>query len=271
MPNRPLLACLALACLSASCSGLKPIDPNPSRPRRVAEAAAEPASAAVVPTPVAPAEPTPAEPAPLAAPVPTPAAAPVPTPAAEPAPTPAAAPETPAPVVTPTPEPEPPAPAPARRRSSRFISDANIVAMVMASNYTDISYARLVPARSGREDVRKFAQRMLTDHGGVNTMVAELLGTLDLAAKDNDESLDMRDESAAKRDMMRELSGYAFDSTYIENEVSYHRQFLASIDEVMLPRARNDQLKNLLTGVRPAVAAHLAHAEQVRADVLAKK
>lgn len=158
-----------------------------------------------------------------------------------------------------------------RPTSRGRITDANIAAMVLASNNTDISYARLVPSRSGRDDVRKFAQRMLTDHVGVNAMVNELLTAQDLAAEDNVESLDRRDESAEKRDMMRELSGYAFDSTYIENEVSYHRQFLVSIDEVMLPRARNEQLKNLLTSVRPAVAAHLAHAEQVRADVLAKK
>jgi putative membrane protein len=169
--------------------------------------------------------------------------------------------EAPAPSVEPT----------APRRSSRSFSDGNIAAMLMASNNTDISYARLVPSRAARDDVKRFAQRMLTDHVGVNTMVNELLAALDLAAQDNVESLDMRDESADKRDIMRELSGYAFDSTYIENEVSYHRKFLLSIDAVMLPRARNEQLRNLLTSVRPAVAAHLAHAEQVRADVLAKK
>jgi putative membrane protein len=70
---------------------------------------------------------------------------------------------------------------------------------------------------------------------------------------------------------MRELAGYAFDSTYIENEVAYHRKFLASIDNTMIPRARASELRVLLTTVRPAVAAHLAHAEQVRANVISKK
>jgi putative membrane protein len=70
---------------------------------------------------------------------------------------------------------------------------------------------------------------------------------------------------------MRELSGYQFDSTYIENEVAYHRKFLTALDNVMLPGARNAELKALLTAIRPAVASHLAHAEQVRADVLAKR
>src|SRR5688572_28859656 len=103
-------------------------------------------------------------------------------------PTPEATPETAA--VTPFPDPaapapEPSAPARAPARSSGSISDANIVAMVMVSNNADISYARLVPSRSGRDDVRKFAQRMLTDHVGVNAMLTELMTALDLGAKDN--------------------------------------------------------------------------------------
>jgi putative membrane protein len=151
------------------------------------------------------------------------------------------------------------------------LRDANIAAMVLASNNTDISYARLVPSRSQRDDVKQFAERMLTDHLGVNALVTALLDKLDLAPQDNLASLDMRDESASKRDIMRELSGYAFDSTYITNEVSYHQRFLASIDNVMLPAARNDEVKSLLSTVRPAVAAHLAHAEQVWANVMAKR
>jgi putative membrane protein len=151
------------------------------------------------------------------------------------------------------------------------VTDANIAAMVLASNNTDISYARLVPSRGERADVKEFARRMLTDHVGVNALVTDLLTKLDLAPEDNVASLDLRDESADKRDMMRDLSGYAFDSTYIENEVAYHRRFLASLDDVMLPRARDGQLRALLGSVRPAVAAHLAHAEQVRANVVSKK
>ena len=143
--------------------------------------------------------------------------------------------------------------------------------MMLASNNTDISYARLVPSRAERADVKEFAQRMLTDHASVNSLLNQVLAKIDLTPEDNVTSLDLRDESSEKRDLMRDLSGYAFDSTYIENEVSYHRKFLASIDNVMGPRARASELKLLMTQVRPAVAAHLAHAEQVRANVLAKK
>jgi putative membrane protein len=151
------------------------------------------------------------------------------------------------------------------------LGDANIAAMLLAQNNTDISYARLVPSRAQRDDVRQFAQRMLTDHLGVNALLTETLAKIGLAPEDNLASLDMRDESAARRDAMRDLTGFAFDSAYITNEVSYHQRFLASLDQLMLPRVRNDELESLLSSVRPAVAAHLAHAEQVWANVMARR
>lgn len=180
-----------------------------------------------------------------------------------------AGPPSPAPAAMPASEPA--RQTPVRTQSIGRVSDANVAAMVLASNNTDISYARLVPSRAERTDIKEFAARMLTDHTGINVMLNELLTKLDLTAEDNTFSLDLRDESAEKRDLMRDLAGYAFDSTYIENEVAYHRKFLDSIDNILVPRARNSQLKSLLTNVRPAVAAHLAHAEQVRANVLSKK
>jgi putative membrane protein len=173
---------------------------------------------------------------------------------------------------SPAPEPSaaaaPAAPAAIRQGD---VNDANIAAMVLALNNTDISYARLAPTRAQRDDVKQYAERMITDHTGVNGLITDLFRKLDLAAEDNSMSLDLRDESANKRDILRELSGFAFDSTYIENEVAYHQKFLTSLDNVMMPSVRNGELRNLLVAIRPAVAAHLAHAEQTRANVLAKK
>jgi putative membrane protein len=166
---------------------------------------------------------------------------------------------------------EAPPPPLERRRDVGTVSDATIAAMLLASNNTDISYARLVPSRAERKDIKDFAARMLTDHAGVNAMLNELLAKLDLTPEDNNASLDMRDVSAANRDKMRDLNGYAFDSTYIENEITYHRRFLSDLDDIMIRKSRDRDLGNLLNAVRPAVAAHLAHAEQIRANVLLRK
>jgi putative membrane protein len=143
-------------------------------------------------------------------------------------------------------------------------SDANIAAIVLAANNTDISYAKLVPARAASPAIKDFALRMLTDHNAVNASLNDLLNRIDLTPEENTTSLDFRDESTTKRDLMRELEGRAFDSTYIANEVTYHTKLLASLDNVLIPNADNPQLKSVLTQIRPAVAAHLAHAQRVQ-------
>jgi putative membrane protein len=150
------------------------------------------------------------------------------------------------------------------------LSDANIAAILLAANNTDISYARLAPSRAQSAAVKAFAERMLADHTGVNQMVTDLLTKIDLDPVDDKISLDFRDESANKRDILRDLDGRAFDSTYIRNEIDYHVKLLGSIDTVLLPSARNAQLKQLITNVRPAVAAHLAHARQVQGSLATK-
>lgn len=144
-------------------------------------------------------------------------------------------------------------------------TDANIAAILLAANNTDISYARLAPSRAQNQQVKDFAQQMLTDHTAVNQAVMDLLNRINLNPQDNTTSLDFRDESATKRDILRELDGRAFDTTYMANEVSYHTKLLAEIDNVLLPDARDARLKQTISSIRPAVASHLSHAQRVRA------
>src|SRR5512140_3520547 len=146
-------------------------------------------------------------------------------------------------------------------------TDGNVAAMFLAANNTDISYAQvaLTPGHASTAPVQAFATRMLNDHGGLNQATTDLLARTNIVVEDNIPSLDLRDESAAKRDTLRELSGAKFDSAYMANEVRYHTKLLAILDSVLIPAARNPDLKSLLTGVRPAVAAHLEHAQRVQA------
>jgi len=152
-------------------------------------------------------------------------------------------------------------------RAMRGPTDANIAAILLAANNTDISYARLAPSRAQSAEVKQFAERMLVDHTGVNRLVNDVITRIGLTPEDNTTSLDFRDESSAKRDILRELEGRAFDTTYIANEISYHTKLLAAIDNVLLPSVRSADLRQVLTSVRPAVAAHLTHAQQVRASL----
>ena len=88
---------------------------------------------------------------------------------------------------------------------------------------TSVTRASPRPVRRIRQ-VKDFAQAMLTDHTAVNQTVMDLLNAINLQPEDNVTSLDFRDESANKRDILRELDGRAFDTTYMANEVSVPHQ-----------------------------------------------
>lgn len=151
------------------------------------------------------------------------------------------------------------------------LDDGNIVAIVLAANNTDLSYARLVPGRASSAEVKAFAARMTADHTLMNARAADIALRNGISAEDDGISLVFRDQSAARRDVLRELTGARFDSTYVENEIRYHTELLAALDGVLIPRARNAALKQFVVTLRPAVSAHLAHAEQVRATLAARK
>ncbi|MBX7119164.1 MAG: DUF4142 domain-containing protein [Gemmatimonadaceae bacterium] len=145
------------------------------------------------------------------------------------------------------------------------LSDANIAAIVVAANNADISYAEQALAKSQDADVRSFATMVRADHQGVNRAATALVTRLKVTPVDNQLSFDLRDDAETKRLRLRDLEGFAFDSAYAANEVSYHRTVLDAIDKALIPSARNAELRALLIEVRPAVAAHLGHAEQLAA------
>lgn len=145
------------------------------------------------------------------------------------------------------------------------LTDANIAAIVVAANNADILYADLALAKSQDAAVREFATMVKKDHQSVNEAAVALVTRLKVTPVDNEISFDLRDDAETKRLVFRDLEGFAFDSAYSANEVSYHQQVLGAIDGALIPSAQNTELKALLVQVRPAVAAHLEHARTLAA------
>lgn len=181
------------------------------------------------------------------------------TPESKPAPTTEAKPAAKAPAKTPA---KAPAPAP---KPGSGLSDANIAAIVVAANNADILYADLALAKSKDTEIRAFATMVKKDHESVNEAAVALVTRLKVKPVDNQISFDLRDDAETKRLMFRDLEGFAFDSAYAANEVSYHTTVLGAIDAALIPSAQNAELKSLLVEVRPAVQAHLDHARTLAA------
>jgi putative membrane protein len=165
--------------------------------------------------------------------------------------------------------PGPARPAPARAARFVRVPDASSVAILLTTNNVDLAYSRIGVSRATHRDVKAFARRMSTEHALLNETLRKLASRLDLTPREDDISRLLRDQSAARRDTLRTLSGREFDSAYVVNEVRFHQEILIAIDRVFLPSARQPALRDYVTTLRPVISAHLAHAERVQATIAA--
>ena len=155
-------------------------------------------------------------------------------------------------------------------QTSFFTSDGRTIGRFLMANDVDMSFAKVAYANAGSEEVKAFAKRMLTDHTQIIATMRALASDEDISPSDDDAARDLRDLSTLQRDSLRVLTGRAFDETYVAMELDRHHAILTMIDDVLLPRARSGELRELLASTRPIIAAHVAHAEQLLAT-LAKR
>lgn len=146
-------------------------------------------------------------------------------------------------------------------------TDPQIAAIVVAANQVDIDAGKLAQAKASSKAVKDFAQRMITDHGGVNKSATELVTKLQVTPEPNDTSKSLQKGGDDNLAALKKLGGAAFDKAYVDHEVVYHQAVLDAVDQTLIPNAKNAELKALLVKVRPAFVAHLEHARQLQSSL----
>lgn len=152
----------------------------------------------------------------------------------------------------------------AAQESGPELDDAQIAHIAVTANAIDVELAELARGRATDERVRAFAARMISDHRAVNEAAAALAARLGVTPADNDVSRGLREGAAAAKRTLEGADGAGFDRAYMGREVEYHRAVLSALDETLVPGTSNAELRALLEQARGAVAAHLAHAEELR-------
>lgn len=146
-------------------------------------------------------------------------------------------------------------------------NDAQIAHIVVTANQVDIDAGKLAQGKAKGKEVKDFGKQMVTDHSAVNKQAVALVTKLKVKPEDNATSQSLRkggDENVKK---LKTLKGDAFDKAYVDQEVAYHQAVLDAIDNVLIPNAKNAQLKALIVKVRPAIDGHLQHAKMMQAKL----
>lgn len=148
------------------------------------------------------------------------------------------------------------------------LTDPEIASVAVVANQIDIDYGKVAIERSKNKDVIEFANRMIADHGAVIEQAVALVTKLNVTPKDNAVSKSLMSQSTETLKKLNSVSKKDFDKTYIDNEVAYHEAVIGAVRDVLIPQAKNSELKDLLEAVLPALEAHLEHAKMAQSKIL---
>lgn len=147
------------------------------------------------------------------------------------------------------------------------INDAQIIAILIAANNADIAAGKLAKFKASDQEVNFFAQRMILDHSANLDSVTTFMERKKIEPQDNPASLEFLKYGKENIKNLKPLRRHAFYKAYIDNEVSFHGKVLSAIDSLLIPKAKNIELKWLLEKVRPAFLSHLHHAIRTQKHV----
>lgn len=150
------------------------------------------------------------------------------------------------------------------------LNDFQMIHVAFTASDIDTAYAHLALARSDNPAVRQFAETMIRDHTAVNAQLAALTNRLGLRAQDNPMSRQLlQDATRIKGDLSR-LRGAAFDTYYVNNELTYHRLVNGAVADGFIPNVKNPAVKQAFQGALVIFRGHERHAASLMRQVAAR-
>jgi len=146
-------------------------------------------------------------------------------------------------------------------------TDPQIAHIAYTAGVLDIDAGKQALAKTKNPEVKDFAEQMVRDHQAVNDQALALVKKLGVTPEDNPTSQSLTTAAKAEREKLAKLDGAAFDKAYIANEVAYHKTVDEALSKVLIPNARNPELKSLLESGLKLFTGHELHAEMVAKDL----
>ncbi|NHZ61229.1 DUF4142 domain-containing protein [Massilia sp. CCM 8694] len=140
-------------------------------------------------------------------------------------------------------------------------ADRKIVTDLAMANMAEIEAARTAQGKSQDEQVKKYAQQMIDDHTKALGEVQQLAQTKSVTLPS---TLDRAHK--AKVDKLAALSGDAFDRAYMAQAgVAEHKKTHSMLGKAQ-GRAKDPEIKALITRMTPTVDQHLNAAKELHGN-----
>lgn len=171
-----------------------------------------------------------------------------------------------APLSAQAPTERPPVPAPA-------LDDAAIFAMLEKANTAEIELGDLATRMGQSAEVKELGKTFAAAHTQARQKARELATKIGIKPSTAMEPMkDMKDPAdSAKKQYPKEshdaamgrlkgLKGAEFDVAFIAKEIEHHQRMIEAVDNKFIPAAKNAELKQLLTELKPSLQSHLDQA-----------
>ena len=149
------------------------------------------------------------------------------------------------------------------RSDDKKLTDSHFVDHAYTDGQNEIILNQMALQRSRNEDVRKFAQKMLEDHGKANQQLTLLVSELRIPVPDKplpDQAKEMQKISS------NEVQN--FDKEYMDYMVKDHEKAVKLFEQAS-KELKNDRLKDFASKTLPTLKEHLKLAKETR-DKVAK-
>jgi putative membrane protein len=136
------------------------------------------------------------------------------------------------------------------------LDDPTIVAIFDAANTYDMETGALAASKARSEVVREFGKMLVRDHENVRTQGRELAKSLNVTPTPPKGEFALAKAHAEAMRSLKSARGNAFDRAFLQHEVTFHQAVIDAVTTSLLPALQNAQVKDLVTKVAPAFAAH---------------
>jgi putative membrane protein len=144
------------------------------------------------------------------------------------------------------------------------LTDEQILQVAHSADLGEIEQGTLALTKAKDARVKKLAKMMVSDHTAADTKGMALGKKNNLTPAASPVSTSLESDAQAATSTLKSATGADFDKAYVDAQVKEHQAVLDTIDQKLAPAAKNADLKAFLADVRPKIATHLQHAEDLQ-------
>ncbi|MFZ3341947.1 MAG: DUF4142 domain-containing protein [Terriglobales bacterium] len=149
----------------------------------------------------------------------------------------------------------------AMNNTNMSASDKKFVRAAAEGGLAEVELGKLATEKGSSEDVKKFGQRMVTDHSKANEQLKQAASSQGIELP---EHLSAKDKALKER--LSKLDGPSFDKAYMASMVKDHKADVADFEKES-DNGKDTAIKQFATSTLPTLKDHLAEAERIEPTV----